>query len=393
MSPDIYRWTFQCQPQDERFDRIDSDCEACILAAVGGDVRILQELRASMLGRKKKRGVFPRLLPLVESWIGWTGAQAEVRKQSDLLAREIRNCRKQMQEARRQKRRNEEEGILDPPPLQMSSTSSSKSRTPFSDSVYDHDRFQDNSYEYEIREEVKNPFADPKHDRGRLQNKVYQYEDPDEHEHDNKPEGSIIDFYATRLSSANLVNNNKTTQAQNEAKIHPAFKDSMVFQFQTNASAFTLPAQNPFQDQVDDQEPGNLPPRPSNPTAYDDPEPGLNGDGPMHRGASARVRQPPPAAYNNRANAKQVKNSWKRATGYTESVYSRDEDDDRPLHPPSPQKNGGNSAQAAKIEEEEEYVPPRRHWKKDAEGRTNGVDGKESRGKRDTKITNFGDFI
>ncbi|PVH86630.1 hypothetical protein DL98DRAFT_567475 [Cadophora sp. DSE1049] len=390
MSPDLYRWTFQCQPHEERFDRIASDCEACILAAVGGNIRILQELRASMLGRKKKRGTFPRLLPLVESWIKWAGAEAVVREESDRLAREIRNCRKQMQEARRQKRRNEEEGILDPPP-EMSTTTASDAKSPFADPEYDHMGAPPPNHD-DAAPEFKNPFADPVYDHGSFQDKVYVYEDRDEHEHDNEPEGSIIDFYAHRLSSANLINNN-TTQAQNEAKIHPAFKDSMVFQFQTNSSTFTLPKQNPFEDQDEGQERDNLPPRPGNPTTYTDPNPNLNGGGPMHRGASARVHQPPPLAYHNRANVKQMKNSWKRATGYSESVYSRDTDEEMPLLPSLPQQNGGFPTAGERIEEEGEYVPPRREWKKDEEERENGGDGDERGGRRDTKITSFGDFI
>ncbi|KAH7412512.1 hypothetical protein BKA64DRAFT_770244 [Cadophora sp. MPI-SDFR-AT-0126] len=394
MSPDIYRWTFQCQPHEERYDRIASDCEACILAAVGGNICILQQLRASMLGRKKNRGVFPRLLPLVESWIKWMGAETVVREESDQLAREIRNCRKQMREARRQKRRNEEEGILDPPP-EMSPTTCSNAQNPFVDPTYDHIGTPLPNHQ-SAAHGPKNPFADPVYDHGPFQNKVYGHEDRDEHEQDNEPEGSIIDFYARRLSSANLTNRNNNTRTQNEAKIHPAFKDSMVFQFQTNATTYTLPQNNPFNDQ-DDQESDSLPPRPGNPTAYYDPEALPNGGGgPTHRGASARVHQPPPLAYHNRTTVKQMQNSWKRATGYSESVYSRDVDEGMP--PPSSfaQQNGGNQTTVGgRIEEEEgEYVPPRRGWKKadGEEGRGDG-DGDERGRRRDTKVTIFGDFI
>ncbi|KAK0121563.1 hypothetical protein ONS95_009853 [Cadophora gregata] len=417
MSADLYRCTFQCQPHEERFDRIASDCEACILAAVGGNISILQDLRASMIGRKKKRGTPPRLLPLVESWIMCTGAEAMVREQSDNLAVEIRNCRRQMQEARRQKRRNEKEGILDPPPPEMSSTTPRAVEDPFADVM--HLIGVPFSNQNKAAQDFNNPFADPEHGYGRFQGKEsYEYEDRDEHEHEIEHEGSIINFYAHRLSSANLHNNQNITQAQNEAKIHPAFKDSMVFQFQTNPSAYSLPAHNPFEDD-DDQAANTLPPRPGNPTAYDDPEFNSNGgSGPTHRGASSRPRQPPPLAYLNRANVKQMKNSWKRVTGYSESVYSRPVDEyesfaqlDSAARPPVPQRNvrrvegsgdisAGFSklAQGGRIEEEGGYLPPRREWKGGEEGKGsggwNGRDGDgDERGKRDTNFTSFGDFI
>ncbi|KAH7342308.1 hypothetical protein BKA65DRAFT_457126, partial [Rhexocercosporidium sp. MPI-PUGE-AT-0058] len=201
MSPELYRVTFQCQPQEERYERIASDCDACILAAVGGNIRILRELRTSMLGRRTKRGKTPRLLPLVEAWIEWTGAEDALRAKSDALAKEVRSCRRQMQDARRQKRRNIAEGIIE---------------------AFDHQEYDESPHHHHERE----------HD-----------------EHDNDPEGSIIDYYANRLSSAKQTLSN----AQTESSIHPAFRNS-VFQFQTNTSSSTLHA--------------HLPPRSGNPTAY-----------------------------------------------------------------------------------------------------------------------------
>jgi hypothetical protein len=66
---------------------------------------VLSDLRASILGRKKKRRPLGELISLVEAWIERTGRDGSIRVQSDALGREIRRCRREMQRKRRERRR------------------------------------------------------------------------------------------------------------------------------------------------------------------------------------------------------------------------------------------------------------------------------------------------
>lgn len=129
MSVDLFRVTFQVTPEDPRFFRVPGDCEACILATVGGNPHTLCDLRASMLGRKKKQGKEPRMLKLAEAWIKWTGFGPQLTAKSDELAREVRACRRGMQLARRQKRRNQIEGIPEESPSLFSGATTSDDST------------------------------------------------------------------------------------------------------------------------------------------------------------------------------------------------------------------------------------------------------------------------
>jgi hypothetical protein len=127
MSPDLYRVAYQAMPSDPRYERIESNCEGCILAAVGGSPLILSDLRTSMLGRKKKKGRLARLLRVVEAWINWMGNSEEIREESDVLAQSVRACRRQMQMARRQLKRCMKEDVEEVMP-EMSSQSQQATR-------------------------------------------------------------------------------------------------------------------------------------------------------------------------------------------------------------------------------------------------------------------------
>lgn len=175
MSHDLYRVTFQAEPHDARHTRIHSDCEACILAAVGGNRQILSDLRTSMLGRRKKRGPIARLLKLVEAWIEWTGEQDAIRAHSDELAKEVRAVRRQMRATRQQMRNNLAEGIVD---------------------------------------DMVTPLLDDgeEHECGNGQT---------EEEMERDPEGSIIDYYARRFTTTQTIN------VHLDQSIQPAFRDSL----------------------------------------------------------------------------------------------------------------------------------------------------------------------
>jgi hypothetical protein len=102
MSPSLFRSSYPSHLSDQRHKRIKSGCEACVLAAIGGNHTMLSDLRASVLGRKKKDHPQAPLLPFIESWIEWTGRGDAIRSESEIVMKEIRKCRRQMQKARRQ---------------------------------------------------------------------------------------------------------------------------------------------------------------------------------------------------------------------------------------------------------------------------------------------------
>jgi hypothetical protein len=193
MSPKFYRSLFipwHVMPSDFRFDRIDSGCEACILASVGGNHQTLSDLRASILGRRKRDRPCTQLLEVVEAWIDWTGRGDIIRSESNMLGREIGKCRRQMQEARRLKRSNTVEGILG----------------------YDQ--------EWETGGEtligwktirVKEAQAKQAGNRERQGDGRHGFEE------------SIIDFYAKRMSTASLVHSVCTTEG-----LHEAFRELIV---------------------------------------------------------------------------------------------------------------------------------------------------------------------
>jgi hypothetical protein len=101
MAPEIYRAAFQAQPRGVRLEHIDSGCEACILARVGGSRQCLADLRSSALGRRRKSRPAPRILQLLEGWIDWTGEGDIIRNESNFMAKEIKKVRREINAARR----------------------------------------------------------------------------------------------------------------------------------------------------------------------------------------------------------------------------------------------------------------------------------------------------
>lgn len=108
IEPTLFRTTYPTHPSNQCLPRIASGCEACILAAIGGNHTILSSLCTSILGRKKKGHPQAPLLPFVNAWIDWTGEGDAIRAGSDAVMKEVRKCRRQMQKTRRQTRRDSE---------------------------------------------------------------------------------------------------------------------------------------------------------------------------------------------------------------------------------------------------------------------------------------------
>lgn len=198
MSPTFYHSTFRVSLSEEAYERLDSGCEACILAIVGSNDQMLSDLRASMLGRRKRGLPVPRLLKVVDAWIEETGRGDEIRKESDVLGKEIRGCRRQMQKARRQKRRNAKDGVVDqeiPDDEEPLLDDANKPETP------------DEVFEIEGKEKDESV----------------------EHDFEN----SIFDYYAS-ASKTNLASN---APAPTLEDIHPAFRNSMMT-WSTNTGTF-----------------------------------------------------------------------------------------------------------------------------------------------------------
>jgi len=115
-APGVHRSMFNLPHEEKCHGMIEGGCEACILSVVGTSHEMLRDLRASMLGRRKKGLPVPRLLKIIEAWVEGTEHGIAIRKDSDTLEKEVRGCRRQLQKARRQKRRNLKEGIFDTAP-------------------------------------------------------------------------------------------------------------------------------------------------------------------------------------------------------------------------------------------------------------------------------------
>lgn len=106
MAPNLFFLAFGEVPlENGRRERIVSGCEGCILAVIGGDDMMLSDLRAALIGRKKRNQPDAELLPLVDAWIGLNPRSEEVFHRSNQLGVEILRCRREMQKARRRERR------------------------------------------------------------------------------------------------------------------------------------------------------------------------------------------------------------------------------------------------------------------------------------------------
>lgn len=81
--------------------QVESGCEACVLAAVGARGEVLAALRANLLART--RGSEPRLLRVVESWMGWFegGGREVLMVESKGMAGVVRGAMKERRRRRR----------------------------------------------------------------------------------------------------------------------------------------------------------------------------------------------------------------------------------------------------------------------------------------------------
>lgn len=116
MDPGAYRVSFGVSPHEARHERVENDCEACILARIGGDEQMVCDLRATLLGRRKKDKPRSGLERLVDAWVeNLDVTTKEVLKEtSDQIGKDVRGLRKEMQKLRREeKKKTGRSGILD----------------------------------------------------------------------------------------------------------------------------------------------------------------------------------------------------------------------------------------------------------------------------------------
>ncbi|RDW84563.1 hypothetical protein BP6252_02153 [Coleophoma cylindrospora] len=197
MKPEVYKAIFSALPEGTCFVEVPSGCEACILSVVGGSHRAVTDFRASIHGRKKKRGTEAKLLVLVDAWTELSKDGEVIKAESERLGREIRRVRRQMQAARRQKRRNEADVVVGEG---MGSSGGSGA----------------------VAEEAEVNEGSERSEGG---------------EHDF--EGSIIDFYASRMS---VTGRGKSTHLT--GVMHPDFGMNVIFDPVSATSQRRLNSQN-----------------------------------------------------------------------------------------------------------------------------------------------------
>lgn len=212
LSPYVYQQLFNITEKEECLvEMVHGGCEACILSVVGANLQMLSDLRASMLGRRKKGLPRPRLLKIVDAWIDGTGHGLNIRRDSDELGKEIRQCRRQMQKARRQKRRNIKDGIIE--------NEISEEQQPLLSQTYEDEATPEDVFDMDGKEKDE---------------KAEEYF-----------ESSILDYYTGGLnSSAKAASRSPTPTPLPEDSVHPAFRDSLMT-FDNGTGTFHLRGTSP----------------------------------------------------------------------------------------------------------------------------------------------------
>ncbi|KAJ0160491.1 hypothetical protein CTA2_7860 [Colletotrichum tanaceti] len=102
MDPTTFEMVFGRLPAG--LEKVASQCEACILAAIGSRESFLGDLRANLIARTKTES--PILQRVVESWLAHfpTETQQSINQGSSFLAEEIRTVRREIVAARQKRR-------------------------------------------------------------------------------------------------------------------------------------------------------------------------------------------------------------------------------------------------------------------------------------------------
>ncbi|KFY26724.1 hypothetical protein V491_01201 [Pseudogymnoascus sp. VKM F-3775] len=92
--PILYRYLFNANPGDPEFEYTHSECEACILATIGGNTTMLADLRISAITRRTNHGPNPRIIRVLDGWLYWTGIAETIKAECDPLYFKVRNARR-----------------------------------------------------------------------------------------------------------------------------------------------------------------------------------------------------------------------------------------------------------------------------------------------------------
>lgn len=106
MHPNLYESTFGVSPDEPRYGQVDGDCEACILARIGGNVQAIYDLECSALTRERKNHEEPRILKLIDGWMNERGMDDEnhpLYQVSLSMQAQVKKVRRQMYDERRRK--------------------------------------------------------------------------------------------------------------------------------------------------------------------------------------------------------------------------------------------------------------------------------------------------
>lgn len=92
--PLLYRYLFNANPGDPEFEYTHNECEACILATIGGTPTMIADLRISAITRRTNHGRIPRIIRILDGWLYWTGMAETIKAECDPLHLKVRNARR-----------------------------------------------------------------------------------------------------------------------------------------------------------------------------------------------------------------------------------------------------------------------------------------------------------
>ncbi|ELR06695.1 hypothetical protein GMDG_00312 [Pseudogymnoascus destructans 20631-21] len=180
--PILYRYLFNANPGDPEFEYTHSECEACILGTIGGNMTMLADLRICAITRRTNHGPIPRIIRFIDGWLYWTGIAETIKAESDPLYLKVRNARRGR-------------------PITQS--------------------YDSNALPETINDRTDDRTDDKRDDR--RDERIPESTDAD-----------IIDFYLNRLSRMSRTHK-KSGQPNNDSthSLHPAFRDNIVFDAST----------------------------------------------------------------------------------------------------------------------------------------------------------------
>lgn len=249
---DTFRELFNVKRGDPHYTHVSSGCEACILAKVGGNLRILMDLYIAMSSRRNQKHygdfMYPPMHRLLESWLDQEGNLENFFHASYDFTAHVRNVRKSEQKRRKaldaaglphnaklhhddprgrsqgskSLYTNEEKRAPPSPATSKSTTSSPRDTSRRLDAA-----------EVRVGSSTLSP---PKANTG--QKRSLNHSRPStsddsytDAEHENATE-EIVDFYAKRLSRTFGVNKKDSRNS-----LHPMYADAITFDAKTGRYA------------------------------------------------------------------------------------------------------------------------------------------------------------